>query len=109
MTSQYTGFPVIKTIDLKDLADIRRAVDTMADAYEKSQDDFSFRILLPRNEKSTGKAKKLGMTLQGEFILTIRKRHLVPQIRDLRYLHDETHYGWLLASPKVFERFERRA
>jgi hypothetical protein len=109
MTSQYAGFPVLKTIDLRDLADIRHAVDTMVNAYEKRQEDFSFRILLPRNEKSTGKAKKLGMTLQGELILTLRKRHLVPQIRDLRYVHDEGHYGWLLASPSVFERFERKA
>ncbi len=109
MTSQYAGFPVIKTIDLRDLADIRRAVDTMADAYERKQEDFSFRVLLPRGEKLTGKAKKLGMTLQGELILTLRKRHLVPQIRELRYVHDEAHYGWLLASPDVFERFERKA
>ncbi len=108
MTSQYASFPVIKTIDLRDLADIRHAVDTMADAYEKRQEDFSFRILLPRGEKLTGKAKKLGMTLQGELILTLRKRHLPPQIRDLRYVHDEEHYGWLLASSTVFERFERR-
>lgn len=109
MTSQYSSFPVIRTIDLRDLADIRHAVDMMADAYEKRQEDFSFRVLLPRGEKLTGKAKKLGMTLQGELILTLRKRNLVPQIRDLRYVHDEEHYGWLLASPSVFERFKRRA
>ncbi|AIC15483.1 hypothetical protein [Nitrososphaera viennensis] len=106
MTSKYAGFPVIATIDLRDVADIRPAVDKVADAYEKRQEEFSFRILLPRGEKLTGKAKKLGMTFQGEFILTIRKRGLVPQVRDLRYVHDEGHYGWLLASPKIFEKFE---
>jgi hypothetical protein len=108
MTSQYTSFPVLKTISLRDLADIRSAVDTLVDAYEKDHDGFSFRILLPRGEKLTGKTKKLGMTLQGEFILTLRKRHLVPQVRDLRYVHDDEHYGWLLASPAVFERYERK-
>jgi hypothetical protein len=108
MTSKYAGFPVIDTIGLRDAADIRPAVDKMADAYEKRQEEFSFRILLPRGEKLTGKAKNLGMTFQGEFILTIRKRGLVPQIRDLRYVHDEEHYGWLLASPKIFEKFEGR-
>jgi hypothetical protein len=106
MTSKYNGFPVIDTIDLRDAADIRVAVDKMADAYEKMQQEFSFRILLPRGEKLTGKAKKLGMTFQGEFILAIRKRGLVPQIRDLRYVHDERHYGWLLAMPTIFDRFE---
>lgn len=106
MASKYAGFPVMDTIDVRDGADIRGAVDRVADAYEKGQEEFSFRILLPRGDKLTGKAKKLGMTFQGEFILTIRKRGLVPQVRDLRYVHDEEHYGWLLASPQIFEKFE---
>jgi hypothetical protein len=109
MTSKYASFPVIATIDLRDIADIRHAVDKVTEAYEKRQEEFSFRILLPRGEKLTGKAKKLGMTFQGELILTNRKRGLVPQTRDLRYLHDEEHYGWLLASPAIFEKFEGRA
>jgi hypothetical protein len=73
---------------------------------EKTKEEFSFRILLPKGEKLTNKAKKLGMTFQGEFILAIRKKGLVPQIRDLKYIHDEDHYGWILASPEVFEKFE---
>lgn len=106
MASKYAAFPVIDTIGLSDIADIGPAVEKMVDIYQKRQDEFSFRILLPRSDKLTGKAKKLGMTFQGELILTIRKRGLVPQIRDLRYVHDEKHYGWLLASPKIFEKFE---
>lgn len=104
--SKYASFPVQATFDVKDMADIRHAVDRMADAYERSGDDFSFRILLPRGEKLTGKAKKLGMTFQGELVLALRKRNIVPAVRDLRYVHDEGHYGWLLASQKVFEKFE---
>jgi hypothetical protein len=105
-SSKYASFPVQATFDLQGVADIRPAVDRMADSYEKSGDDFSFRILLPRGEKLTGKAKKLGMTFQGELILALRKRGIVPAVRDLRYVHDEGHYGWLLASQKVFEKFE---
>lgn len=107
--TQYAGFPVHATFDIRDTTDIRRAADRMADAYEKSSDDFAFRILLPRGEKLTSKAKKLGMTFQGEFVLTLRKRNLVPVVRDVRYIHDADHYGWILASPKAFERFEGKA
>jgi hypothetical protein len=109
MTSQYASFPAQATFDIRDVSDIRTAVDLMTESYEKSGDDFSFRVLLPRGEKLTTKAKKLGMTLQGELILTMRRRNIVPVIKDLRYLHDEEHYGWLLASPKVFDRFEGKA
>ncbi|MGI0019644.1 MAG: hypothetical protein ACREAY_04155 [Nitrososphaera sp.] len=107
--TQYAGFPVYGTIPVRDVSDIRQAADRMADAYEKSSDDFAFRILLPRGDKLTNKAKKLGMTFQGEFVLTLRKRNLVPVVRDVRYVHDDDHYGWILASPKAFDRFEGKA
>ena len=68
---------------------------------------FSFRILLPRDPKSTKKAKNLGLALQGEFLLGLRKRKLVPNVREVRYMHDEHHYGWLLANPEVYEQFEK--
>jgi hypothetical protein len=34
---------------------------------------------------------------------------LVPRVREIRYLHDEEHYGWLLASPEVVEHFEKKS
>ena len=109
MTSRYVSFPVSETIELRELSDIRRAVDRMAESYaaRASTSTFSYRILLPRGEKLTSKAKKLGVTLQAEFLLALRKRNLPPKVQDLRYVHDETHYGWLLASPTVFEEFEK--
>jgi hypothetical protein len=109
MTSQYASFPVQETFDLTEIAEIRLAADRMADAYQKSADEFSFRILLPRSEKPNSKAKKLGMTMQGEFVLTLRKRDIVPIVREVRYIHDELHYGWILASSKMFDRFEQKA
>ena len=111
MTSSYANFPVHETIEIREISDVRRAVDRMVDAYERqsSTGDFSYRILLPREEKSNSKAKKIGFTLQGEFVYGIRKRNLLPNIREVRYLHDEAHYGWLLASPQVYERFEKGA
>lgn len=111
MTSRYNSFPVIETIELRDASDIRSAVDRMIEAYAKAHDGplFSYRILLPRGERLTGKAKKIGVAFQGEFLLGLRKKKMTPKVRELRYLHDEDHYGWLLASPQVFEQFDKKA
>jgi hypothetical protein len=106
----YARFPVIETIDLGQTSStIRQAVDKVVEAYLKEEPlgKFSYRILLPRDPKSTGKAKMIGLTFQGEFLLGLRKRKVVPNVREVRYIHDEHHYGWLLANPQVFEQFEK--
>lgn len=106
--SPYTRFPVIETIDIRETSDIRHAVDKMVEAYvSKPSEKFSYRILLPRDPKSTATAKKIGLAFQGEFVLGVRRRNVVPRIREVRYIHDESHYGWLLASPEVYEHFEK--
>jgi hypothetical protein len=107
---EYVGFPVIETIDLSETSStLRQAVDKMVEAYLKKEPlgKFSYRILLPRDQKSTRKAKMLGLAFQGEFLLGLRKRNIVPKLREVRYIHDEHHYGWLLANPEVYEQFER--
>lgn len=105
----YARFPVLETIDIRETSDIRRAVDRMVEAYvaQESQGNFSYRILLPRDEKSTAKAKKIGLAFQGEFVLGLRKCNVVPKVREVRYVHDESHYGWLLANPEMYEQFEK--
>ena len=108
MTS-YSNFPVHETIELQEISDIRRAVDRLAEAYSRQSDtgDFSYRILLPKRDKSDSQAKRLGIAFQGEFVLALRKKNLLPKVREVRYIHDDSHYGWLLASPQVYERFEQ--
>lgn len=108
MTSRYATFPVKETIELAEISQIRRIADRMVEAYATMPESFSYRILLPRGDKSTGKAKRLGISLQGEFILGVRRKNFVPRVRELRYLHDESHYGWLLADPAIFDSFETR-
>jgi hypothetical protein len=105
---QYARFPVIDTIDLSERSSIRQVADTMVEAYLKKEPlgKFSYRILLPRDPKSTRKAKTIGLAFQGEFLLGLRKRNVLPNIREVRYIHDEHHYGWLLANPQVFEQYE---
>jgi len=104
----YVKFPVIETIDLGGTSTIRQAVDRMVEAYLEQEPlgKFSYRILLPRDQKSTRNAKMVGLAFQGEFILGLRRRNVVPNLREIRYIHDEHHYGWLLANPQVFEQFE---
>src|SRR5918912_367736 len=104
--AQYARFPVIDTIDLSGgTSSIRQAVDIIVEAYLKKEPlgKFSYRILLPRDPKSTRKAKTIGLAFQGEFLLGLRKRNVVPNVREVRYIHDEHHYGWLIASPQMFE------
>lgn len=105
----YARFPVIETIDLNDTSSIREAADKMIEAYliQQPLGKFSYRILLPRDPKSTRKAKTIGLAFQGEFLLGLRKRKVTPKVREVRYVHDENHYGWLLATPEVYVRFEK--
>ena len=108
MPSSYASFPVIETIDLRESLDIRHAVDRMVNAYATESQKFSYRILLPRYQESNARAKKMGLAFQGELVLGLRKRNILPRIKEVRYLHDESHYGWLLASPEVYEQFEKK-
>jgi hypothetical protein len=105
----YARFPVIETIDLDGTSTISQAVDRMVEAYlvQGPPGKFSYRILLPRDQKSTRKAKMIGHAFQGEFLLALRRRNVVPNVREVRYIHDEHHYGWVLANPQVFEQFEQ--
>jgi hypothetical protein len=109
MQSPYVKFPVLGTIDIREASDIRNAVDRIVEAYvaQELQSNFSYRILLPRDQKSTTKAKRLGLALQGELVLGLRKRNILPKMREVRYVHDESHYGWLLTDPDLYERFEK--
>ena len=99
----YVDFPVHETIDVKDISDIRIAVDRIVEAYAHLGQDgnFSYRILLPKGEKIT-KAKKLGLTIQAEILLGLRKKKLKPNVREIRYMHDKDHYGWIIANPERF-------
>src|SRR5919108_1692008 len=107
--SPYLKFPVNETINLGEASFIRQAVDKLVEAYlaQEPLGKFSYRILLPRDQKSTTKAKQIGLAFQGEFLLGLRRRNIVPNVREVRYIHDDHHYGWLLANPQVYEQFEK--
>src|SRR3569833_3537805 len=93
--TSYFDFPVQETSRIKDISDIRITVDKIVEAYVLLGQDgnFSYRILLPKGEKLTSKAKKLGLIVQAEFLLALRKKKLKPNVREIRYIHDRDHYG----------------
>ena len=111
--SLYINFPVHQTIDIIDHSVIHSAVINMVQAYSNlnEQENFSYRLLLPRGEELPRKednnnlARKIGYHLQSEFTSQLRQRKIKTKMREIRYIHDENHYGWLLFNPTVQERF----
>jgi hypothetical protein len=101
-TSSYINFPVHETIDVKEVSDIRHAVDRMVEAYKRLNENgnFSYRLLLPKGENLNEKARKIGLTVQAEFLLALKKEQLKLNVKEVRYIHDKTHYGWILANPE---------
>ena len=70
--------------------------------------NFSYRILLPRSIESPKEndiSRKLGLQLQNELLSEIRSLKLKPNIKDYRYIHDNSHFGWLLLDPELTNRF----
>ncbi len=94
-------------MEIFDFEGIPNLIDDMLEVYSKSYTDhnFSFRILLPRSKDSqniNNSTKKLGLQIQHDFLIGMRKCKLKPQVRELRYIHDENHFGWLLIDPSIY-------
>ena len=60
--------------------------------------DFSYRILLPRKQENNKLAKKIGLSLQLEFTSQLRKRKLKIKMKEIRYIHDTKHFGWIITT-----------
>jgi hypothetical protein len=105
--SVYVCFPVQETIEIKEISDIPKVVKRMVQSYAVKSDthEFSYRLLLPRGEMLTTKAKRIGITAQTEFLLALRRKNLKPNLRDIRYVHDVDHYGWIFVDPIVHDSF----
>jgi hypothetical protein len=102
------SFKALKSVEIRDFEGIPDLIDKMVEIYSKSYTDhnFSFRILLPRSKDSqiiNNLAKKLGLQIQHDFLLGIRKLKLKPQLREFRYIHDDNRFGWLLIDPSIYE------
>ena len=101
------SFKALKSVEILDFEVIPDLFDDMLEVYSKSYSyhNFSFRILLPRSKDSqniNNLTKKLGLQIQHDFLIGMRKHKLKPRVRELRYIHDENHFGWLLIDPLIY-------
>lgn len=105
----YINLPVLDTIKVNDFDDIKNAVNRLIDLYSNNYDKtyFSLRIILPRDEKNLNKSRRLGMTIQSEFTLTLKKKRIRLQLMEIKYIHDSEHFGWLLLHPQIFQSLKR--
>jgi hypothetical protein len=90
---------VYSTTEVKEMSDVHKVAVDIVYAYVdlNPKRKFSYRILLPRKgDSSNSLARKLGLAVQGEILLTMKKHRLKPSLKEIRYLHDDAHYGWLL-------------
>ena len=102
---------VYATVSVDEQSDLRKVVDNFINSYVEisKEQKFSYRILLPRNIGSSNSvAKKLGLILQGEIIISMKKRKLIPDVREIRYLHDQEHFGWLFLDPQLMDNLNIR-
>lgn len=103
--SLYTNFPVLETFEVREIGHIRKMVEDITSHYQitRIQGEFCVRILLPRGATLDLLSRKLGLIIQAELLLSLRRKNLRPDIREVRYMHDQNHYGWLLLNPKVYD------
>ena len=98
--SFWRDLPVHKTLILEKLEQVRPVCDSMILDYMslESTNNFSYRILLPRVKDNNKLAKELGLSLQLEFTSQLRKRKLKIKMKEIRYIHDTTHFGWIITT-----------
>jgi hypothetical protein len=98
--SYWRDLPVYKTLLLEKLEQVKSVCDCMILDYMhfEQTNSFSYRILLPRNKENNQLAKKLGLSLQLEFTSQLRKRNLKTKMKEIRYIHDTKHFGWIITN-----------
>ena len=102
----WRDLPVHKTLLLEKLENVKSICDIMIQDYVKLEksNNFSYRILLPRNEDNNKLAKKIGLSLQLEFLSQLRKRKIKSFMREIKYVHDSKHFGWLLINSDLYQK-----
>jgi hypothetical protein len=100
----WRDLPVHKTLLLEKLENVKSTCDTMLRDYVSLEisNNFSYRILLPRNDENNKLAKKIGLSLQLEFLTQLRKRKIKIYMKEIKYIHDANHFGWLLINSDLF-------
>jgi hypothetical protein len=102
----YRTLKVSKTLQVNSAQDITSIVALLADFVEKngSTDNLSVRILLPREAGGGSRAQKWGVSIRSGLILALKRKRMRPNLREVRYVHDECHYGWILIEPSLLDK-----
>jgi hypothetical protein len=104
-SSELGKFPVQLTRKINDISEIKPMIDEFIENYKRSKpEEFSWRILLPRCLDSGFDVKRLGAAIHAEIMIALKKNKLIANLRDIRYIHDDDNYGWLLLNPKIAEK-----
>ena len=106
-SAKLAKFEVFSTALINEKSNLSDVVDEFVNSYIllSRTKNFSYRILIPRRKDGPNfQAKKLGLTIQAEILLAMKRGNLKLSIREIRYLHDPDHYGWLFLSPELIER-----
>ena len=98
--SFWRDLPVHTTLFVEELEQVKSVCDSMIRDYMRLEptNDFSYRILLPRKQENNKLAKKIGLSLQLEFTSQLRKRKLKIKMKEIRYIHDTKHFGWIITT-----------
>jgi hypothetical protein len=96
----YRTLKVFKTFEVGSADDITNIVTQLADHIEKDS-RVSARILLPREGGNGLRARKWGVSLRSALILALKKKRVRLNLREVRYVHDKYHYGWILIEPSL--------
>ena len=105
----YRTLNVARTFRVSSSQDITGIVTQLADFIEKknTMDELSFRILLPREVEGSRRAQKWGVYLRSELILALKRKKISPNLREVRYIHDEYNFGWILIEPTLLDNLHR--
>lgn len=101
----YRALKVLKTFEVNSAQDVTDIVAQLADLIEKN-DSMSARILLPREGGNHLHAQKWGVSLRSTLILALKTRRIRPNLREVRYIHDEQHYGWIFIEPRLLSSLQ---
>lgn len=103
----YKNLVVHKTIEVSDIQRIDKIANNMVEDYITLRDSnkFSYRILLPRNVKDINLAKNIGLNIQLKFLSQLKKKKINVKLKEIKYIHDSNHYGWLLLSSGLLETY----
>ena len=105
-TLYWKNLPVYNTLIIETLENVKVTSDIILNDFLKLEksNNFSYRILLPRNNENNKLAKQIGLSIQLELLSQLRKRKIKIYMKEIKYVHDQEHFGWLLINSDLYQK-----